>query len=137
MSNVGTALREARLRAGLSQESLAEKLGTAQPHVSAIETGKRSPSWDYIIRFAEALKVSAISLLREAGLITEDNADLEQEIAAMVERYPDMADVFEYARDDPRILEELVRFGRLLILEKEARDNEMGGAAGGDSRGDS
>jgi transcriptional regulator with XRE-family HTH domain len=41
--NVGAALREARLRAGLSQVELAELTGTSQATLSSYENGRKLP----------------------------------------------------------------------------------------------
>src|SRR3954466_674589 len=42
--DVGTTLRSARERAGLTQGELAERAGTSQATVSAYETGAKQPS---------------------------------------------------------------------------------------------
>lgn len=41
---VGTVLRRARQRAGLSQEELARRAGTSQATISAYENGAKEPS---------------------------------------------------------------------------------------------
>jgi transcriptional regulator with XRE-family HTH domain len=48
------ALIEARTRAGLTQEELAARMGTAQPVVARLESGRASPSMRTLRRFAEA-----------------------------------------------------------------------------------
>lgn len=53
-------LREARVRAGLSQRALARRARTAQSVVARIETGQTSPSWQ-----------TAQRLLRSAGFELE------------------------------------------------------------------
>jgi predicted transcriptional regulator len=47
-------LLRARLRAGLSQAELAEKMGTSQSAIARLESGKTLPSTKTLLRFAEA-----------------------------------------------------------------------------------
>ena len=47
-------IREARLRAGLSQRALAERLGTQQPAVARWESGDRSPDFETVARVVRA-----------------------------------------------------------------------------------
>lgn len=46
----GHLVREARLRAGISQGELASRAGTTQSAIARLEAGKISPSWDHVIR---------------------------------------------------------------------------------------
>jgi transcriptional regulator with XRE-family HTH domain len=51
-------LREARVRSGLTQESLAELVGVDQATISDLERGRNSnPSWATVAKIAAALKV--------------------------------------------------------------------------------
>ncbi|MDX6699063.1 MAG: hypothetical protein QOE65_2460 [Solirubrobacteraceae bacterium] len=52
--NPGVAIREARARAGLSQEALAERAGTSQATVSAYENGRKRPSLETLERLLAA-----------------------------------------------------------------------------------
>lgn len=47
-------LRTARLRAGLSQRTLAERAGTSQSVIARIELGTTSPTWDTLARLLGA-----------------------------------------------------------------------------------
>jgi transcriptional regulator with XRE-family HTH domain len=49
-----TLLREARLRAGLTQAQLAEKVGTAQSAVARWETGRTRPSLETLVDLIRA-----------------------------------------------------------------------------------
>lgn len=57
-----TRVRELRIKKGLSQAELAEKIGTAQPHISAMERGRSAPSFDKIAAIAAALGVKPMEL---------------------------------------------------------------------------
>ncbi|HEV2669856.1 MAG TPA: helix-turn-helix transcriptional regulator [Gemmatimonadales bacterium] len=54
MPNAAALLRQARLRAKLSQRALAERAGTAQSVVARIERGQTSPTWQTLERLLEA-----------------------------------------------------------------------------------
>lgn len=50
----GEIIREARRRAGLSQDELAERLGTTQSVITRWETGHRSPTFEKVVRAVRA-----------------------------------------------------------------------------------
>lgn len=51
----GQALRERRVRIGMTQEELAESAGLDRTYVSGVERGERNPSLTNIYRLCEAL----------------------------------------------------------------------------------
>lgn len=57
----------ARQARGLTQEALAVDVGLAVTYVGQIERGLRNPTLDVVERFARALKVEALDLLRETS----------------------------------------------------------------------
>jgi transcriptional regulator with XRE-family HTH domain len=67
----GARLREVRLKRGLSQLELAERVGIPQPHVSAMESGVKFPNLLTVLRLAVALECKVTELVR-----VFDNADL-------------------------------------------------------------
>ena len=62
--NFNENLKEARLKSGLSQKDVAEKIGVAKSTYSLYESGNREPNVNTIKKIADFLKVSADSLLR-------------------------------------------------------------------------
>jgi len=56
-------LRRARLRAGMTQEELAEACGMERTYVSYLERGKAEPKLRMIARLAEGLDTPATELL--------------------------------------------------------------------------
>ena len=60
---LGANIRAYRLRAGLSQEELAEKADLHRTYVGAIERGDRNVSLKNIERLANALNVKTFELL--------------------------------------------------------------------------
>ncbi|MFI2712998.1 Scr1 family TA system antitoxin-like transcriptional regulator [Micromonospora sp. NPDC018662] len=63
-------LRQARARAGLSQEDLARRINYSASHVSGVETGQRPPKADYLTAMDQALETGGLFLrmLRRASL---------------------------------------------------------------------
>lgn len=59
------ALRVIRERSGLSISELARQCGTSQPHLSNIETGRRSASPALLRELATVLKVPVLALLAD------------------------------------------------------------------------
>lgn len=56
--DAGSAIRHFRQEKELSQEELADRLDTSPPYVSMLESGKRYPSIEMLIRIANALETS-------------------------------------------------------------------------------
>lgn len=46
----GELIREARLRAGLTQAEVARRLGTGQSVIARWESGRRSPTFETVVR---------------------------------------------------------------------------------------
>ena len=51
---LASAVVDARIRAGLTQEALAQKMGTTQPVVARLESGRTHPSMRTLERLADA-----------------------------------------------------------------------------------
>ena len=60
---VGVAIRAFRQKAGLSQDELADRMDLSTPYISMLESGKRYPSIEMLIRIAFALEVRPGALL--------------------------------------------------------------------------
>lgn len=63
MSVVGSRIREYRLKRGLTQGQIAEKLGMTEANFSSYERGKSIPPGDKLKQIAELLDVSTDYLL--------------------------------------------------------------------------
>lgn len=76
----GEIIREARRRAGLSQQDLAERLGTTQSVITRWETGQRSPTFETVVRAVRAcgldLAVTLGSPDRDHDLFISENRRL-------------------------------------------------------------
>ncbi|OJH33388.1 helix-turn-helix domain-containing protein [Cystobacter ferrugineus] len=96
-TQVGTAAREARLRAGLTQEELAERAELATEVYGRLERGLMLPSLPSLLRLCRVLRVDANTLL---GFSTEKPP------AWLVESPP--------ASSEPPALRRLLRTARLL-----------------------
>lgn len=61
----GKRVRELRLKAGWTQEQLAEAAGITTTYTSDLERGTKVPSLTVILRISRAFRVSVGELLRE------------------------------------------------------------------------
>jgi transcriptional regulator with XRE-family HTH domain len=82
MEALGGFIRNQRKQANLSLRQLAEKTRLSNPYLSQIERGLHQPSMRVIKLIADALNVSAETLLTQAGLLHQvagvtDEADQE------------------------------------------------------------
>jgi transcriptional regulator with XRE-family HTH domain len=63
VGSLGSNLREARKKLGLTQEQVAERSGVHTTEVSRIEAGKRDPKVSTLERLAKAVEVAPGRLL--------------------------------------------------------------------------
>jgi transcriptional regulator with XRE-family HTH domain len=61
----GKRVRELRLKAGWTQEQLAEAAGITTTYTSDLERGTKVPSLTIVLRISRAFRVSVAELLRE------------------------------------------------------------------------
>ena len=81
--DAGQLLREARLRAGLTQRELAARAGTSQPLVARIEAGRVRPSFERVLQLVRAcgfdLDVHVVPLDEDAWTLAEEGERLSPE----------------------------------------------------------
>ena len=66
-------MREARLRAGLTQAELARRTGTTQSAVARLESGRTSPAYDTVVAMVRACGLDLLIEIAE-----RDDSDWEQ-----------------------------------------------------------
>lgn len=71
---VGYAIAKQRLRCGMTQEDVAERLGVGNEAVSRIERGVVIPNIARLFDFASIFNCTAAELLSEASLRPDDQA---------------------------------------------------------------
>lgn len=75
-------IREHRMAEGLSQQALAERIGTSKVTVSELEAGKMQLTQEYMRRIARALDLAPADLLplseNPGGLTTRERRLIEQ-----------------------------------------------------------
>lgn len=72
MQRFGEKLRTLRLRRGLTLQELARELGLHNhSHLSNIETGKRKPSADLIIKIVQYFNIPADQLILDSHEVEE------------------------------------------------------------------
>ena len=60
---IGQNIKRIRLESGMSQETLAEKVGLSYGHIVQVENGFKSLSVESLVRVADALSVSTDALI--------------------------------------------------------------------------
>ena len=63
LKNLGLKLKYERLKKGLTQESLAEKVEVHEKYISLLETGKQNLTLKTLNRIANALEIDIYKLL--------------------------------------------------------------------------
>ena len=84
--NLGNNLFQARKRAGLSQEQVAEKLGVARQTISKWELGETTPEMDKLIIMSELYNITLDELMKEENegkVVNDPNNTNSQKLAGM------------------------------------------------------
>jgi transcriptional regulator with XRE-family HTH domain len=84
---LGANIRTRRKSLGLTQESLAEKAGTAPTYIAMIESGRRAPSFRMIERIAEVLEIDAPELFTMQNYPPEPAAEIRKELANRFDQF--------------------------------------------------
>jgi len=82
MKALGNFIRSQRKLANLSLRQLAELTSLSNPYLSQVERGLHQPSVRVLRALADALNVSAETLLAEAGLLDQSRAAAPGEAGA-------------------------------------------------------
>ncbi len=72
VAELGAFIKAQREVASMSVRRLAELAGVSNPYLSQIERGLRRPSAEILQQLAKALKISAETLYKQAGLLSEE-----------------------------------------------------------------
>ncbi len=87
---IGIRIKLARIKAGMMQKDLAEKVGMHPMSLSAIESGRRGTSVAQLVEFAQVLGVPVSYFFTGAenktGETDNETAELEKLIAILMER---------------------------------------------------
>ena len=142
MGTLGENLRAARVAAKLTQEDLAEKLGTTKSAISRYEQGKREPALAQIAKIAAALNVRIDSLLEPEIFESPEDFDKEckrrtsqagGEQVTVIHKAGGEVQIIDhqkerllstYERLDGEDRQNLVRHGELLANQPKYRDTE-------------
>ncbi len=138
MAALAAYLQTIRKHRGISQERLAEQLGTAGVTIWRIENSKQEPGGELLIKIADAIRANLDDIRR---LVIDDNLTEEDGIR-MAKAFiddPERAQIQRTARDvpgeritealtvlddlerrNPNLVDEVIRYGRYL----RERDNQ-------------
>ena len=132
MTEIGEKIRSARISANMTQAELAEKLGVAYQNIGQIESGKRKPKLETIVKIAYALGCRVEDLI---GLETFDTGakfdDRRKELLSQAKAAGDRADRLTIIHTkDPRkfidfALDQMNEEGRAKVAERAAEVLEV------------
>lgn len=91
---LGQRIKEARIKAGLTQSNLAEKADVSTNHISAIERGISDTKTEHLANIAQALGVSADFLL--FGTDSKDESDQLERAVKMASRVCEIDKLSKY-----------------------------------------
>ena len=74
MSRVGEKIKEARLKAGMTQKALGKKLGVAEKFINEVETGRKIVQESFIEKAAKVLNTD----LNDVSMVVTDEALMEE-----------------------------------------------------------
>lgn len=74
---IGTRIRAARKKAGMTQEDLAAALEKSPTHISVIERGVKAPKLETLVNIANTLHVSSDTLLQDVVAFSSDGIACE------------------------------------------------------------
>ena len=80
-------IRARRKALGLTQEAMAEEVGTVSTYIAMIEAEKRTPSFEMIERMAEVLKIEAPELFSTKDFPQEKASQLRKELLERFELF--------------------------------------------------
>ncbi|MDP1820034.1 MAG: helix-turn-helix transcriptional regulator [Acidimicrobiales bacterium] len=69
---LGQRIKQERLRHGMTQRDLAQKVGITVPYMSKIEAGKETPTEDKLAKLAQVLGMNPDELILAAGRMPTD-----------------------------------------------------------------
>ena len=83
---VGRAISKQRVRSGLTQEAVAERLGVGNEAVSRIERGIVMPNITRLLELADIFGCEAAELLSEVSPLVEDQANRVNHLLASLDQ---------------------------------------------------
>ena len=85
---IGSRIKAAREKKGLTQEALSEILDLSPMHMSVIERGAKTPRLDTFVKIVNALKLSSDALLQDVVTPVSDSiiAELSVRIGSLPQK---------------------------------------------------
>lgn len=97
--SIGSRLKEARLRRGLTQEDLARAIGVTKGAIGNYETGVSSPKESVLIKLMSALGIDANYLYQDYVDFSDDNDhDIIAQITQSLQHNPKLGLLFDRSR---------------------------------------
>lgn len=88
--NLGKKIREERIKKGLTQEVLGEKIDSTGSYIGQIERGERNASMEKVLLIAEELKISLDYLVGNTNNLRYIDEKLQEEIKGATNEQKEM-----------------------------------------------
>ena len=132
MSRVGERIKEARLQNGMSQKTLAKKLGVAEKFINEVEMGRRIAQESFIEKASKILKAdfNDVSMVVTDEALIEENEVWASAFSSVLKNVP----ILDYSLSNNKGFKELPihsnkveGFAQDKVLYLEIQDDEMSG----------
>lgn len=91
---LGHRLKLFRVAAGVKQGELAKRLRVSQNYVYMVESGRREPSREYLMKFAKAVNIPlSVIFLESTSPKDENSRKLMEKILALMAEYAEVTGV--------------------------------------------
>ena len=131
MNDLSVRIKGIRLKKGLSQEEVAEKLGMNQSNYARLENGKTDIKFERLAQIAEALEMSVGSLIDydEKAELTEDARFYFDALQGKIKEIEKLKEYIEELEDDEIFTEKISKLeekNKELIKELKEKKEEIG-----------
>lgn len=107
---IGTALRQIRTNADLTQEQLADRIGSSMGAISKMECSKRSPSMRQLVKIAAEydMQVSTIVELAEQLAVSRTRVIKDRTVSYILANQRVMAPFMRLSSADQELVESII-----------------------------
>lgn len=115
---IGERIKDARMKAGISQQELADKLGIKSAGISQWETDKRTPKNQTMLKIADAIGIDLAELL---GLPKESTENIQRSAKGVC----DAADRLEKLRQGGASSEDIIEAEKVLNAMEDVLNEQI------------
>lgn len=124
MNTVGQRIKQLRVKSGMTQHQLAERLGVSTSTVGMYESGRRSPDNEMLVKIGSVFSVTIDSLLGVSELSSEATDIITEMRDRIMHGNGIMLNGIPMSMEDrEKLLDAIEVATKVMIAEKEKRDH--------------